>query len=128
MDVIEGIQRIRHADQSLIIQKINSPDEGTDIPTKRFKANNCDEVDTSDIAATIAIQNDDYYRIYDAMNEKNRAVKQRQKKALLQGILDLNNQAKPYIKSSTTVVSGLQTNFRFLKTSYNLFRHSFSST
>lgn len=102
MDVIEGIQRIRHVDQSLIIRKIYGTDEDTDIPSKRFKAN---EVDTLDIASTIAIQNDKYYRIYDTMNSKNRAVPERQKKALLQGILEANDQAKPYHQSSTTVVS-----------------------
>lgn len=105
LDAMEGIQRLRYVDQLLIIKKIKdmAPDE--EIPTKRFKANNFDEVDSVNVTLIIAQQNEEYYRIYDAMNAKNPFVPERQKKKMLQEILDLNQQIKPYYKESTQVVS-----------------------
>lgn len=104
MDDIEGIQRIRHDDQLLIVKRIKETD--TEIPTKRFKFDNVDELN-SDVTSLIASQNELYYKIFDQMNDKNRAVPERRKKKMLREMLEMNNQAKPRNKDSTKVVSEL---------------------
>ncbi len=93
LDDIEGIQRIRYADQLLIIRKINETPIDFQCPIKRARLNNTKVLD-SDIVPLIAQQNEKYYKIYDAMNEKNVALPERDKKQRWIEFLDSNNQAK----------------------------------
>lgn len=101
LDDIEGIQRIRYADQALNITKINETPIDFGSPTKRASFNKSNELD-SDIRPCIAQQNKLYYRIYDAMNKKTSAIPERQKKEMLIEILKLNKQAIPLRKRFST--------------------------
>lgn len=103
MEEIEGIQSIRHADQLLIVGKMNETKVDFKNTSKRARFNNSCEVDAT-VMPIIASQNELYFRIYDAMNEKNPRLPERQKKKKLIDFLDLNKQARPTIKRNSTQV------------------------